>query len=103
MWIFFLILLIVFEGLADVLSKEYSLRTGWVWFIGALAAYVIGNIFWLFSLRRGAGLARGAEIFSVATAIAALLIGLFYYHEVVHPREIAGMVLGIIALALIVW
>lgn len=103
MWILFLLLLIVFEGIADVLAKNYSLHGGALYFAAAIAGYIAANIFWLFSLRTGAGLARGAVMFSVASAIAAVLLGLLLYRETVSARAVAGIFLGVISLVLIMY
>lgn len=103
MWIFFLLLLIVFEGVADILAKNYSLHAGLFYFVGAISAYVVANVFWLFALRNGAGLARGSIIFSVASAVTAVLLGLLLYRETVPLRGIAGIFLGIISLVLIMY
>lgn len=103
MWILPLGLLIVFELVADVLAKEWSLHGHAVRWIGAIAAYVIANTFWLIALRQGSGLARGAIIFSVATAIIAASLGLFLYKENLTRLQIIGVLIGIVSLVLIFW
>ena len=103
-WIFPLFLLIAFEILADIFAKEWSLR-GNVWYLalGALVCYIIGNSFWLLALKSGSGLARGAIIFCVATAIFTTLLGLWWYHERVSGIQLAGIIVGIISIILIFW
>jgi len=103
MWIIALSLLIVFEGLADIFSKEYSLNGSWQYWCLAISGYVIANAFWLFSIRRGSGLARGAVLFSIASAILAVLIGSLKYQEKIGKIEFIGMVIGVLAIALILW
>ncbi len=103
-WILPLSFLILFEIIADIFAKEWSLKTHlWYLAFGALASYVIANSFWLFALKNGSGLARGAIIFSVATAIIATLLGLFWYQEKVSNVQIAGIIAGIISIILIFW
>lgn len=102
-WIFFLSLLIIFEIIADILAKEWSLKTGLLWAVGAIIAYIIANTFWLFALKNGSGLARGAVIFSVATAIFASLIGIVFYKEELNKIQLIGIFFGIISLILIFW
>lgn len=102
-WIAPLLLLIVFEGLADVLAKEWSLYGKPIRWIGAIGAYVIANAFWLFALKQGSGLTRGALIFSVGSAILAVIIGLFLYKETLTKPELAGVIVGIVALILMFW
>ncbi len=101
-WILPLIGLIGFEVIADIFAKEYSLHGGWFWFC-AIACYVIGNSFWLYSIRHGAGLARGATIFSVSTAILATITGVYFFHEELRTYQLLGIALGVVALALIFW
>lgn len=101
-WVVPLIGLILFEIIADIFAKEYSLKGGWLWF-GAILCYVIANSFWLYSIKHGAGLARGATIFSVSTAVIATIIGVYFYKEELGTMQLTGIGLGIVALALIFW
>lgn len=102
-WLIPLAILIFFELIADVLAKNWSIKGGW-WIAGAsLLAYLIANTFWLFALRNGSGLGRGAIIFSLVSAIIALLLGIFLYQEKVTNPQIIGMVLGLISLVFIFW
>ncbi len=103
MWILPLTLLIVFELVADILAKEWSLHGTVIRWIGAIMAYVVANIFWLFALRNGSGLARGAVIFSVSTAVVAVILGIFLYKENINKIQIIGIILGTISLILIFW
>ena len=101
-WIIPLLVLIAFEVIADVFSKEYSLKGGWFWLL-AMLSYIIANTFWLYSIRHGSGLARGASIFAISTAILATIVGVYFYHEQLKTIQIAGIFTGIISLVLIFW
>lgn len=102
-WITPLILLIIFESFADIFAKEYSLKNSpWFW-VGAILLYVLANSFWLYAIKSGSGLARGAVLFSVASAILALFIGLVFYKEPFNSTQILGMVIGLVAIILILW
>jgi drug/metabolite transporter (DMT)-like permease len=103
LWIIPLSFLIAFEMIADVLAKEYSLKGYWYLWVAAILGYIVANSFWLYAIRHGSGLARGAIIFSVATGIIAILIGVYYYHESVSRTQFAGLILGIISITLIFW
>ena len=59
-WIIPLIFLILFEIVADIFAKEYSLKDHWYLWAGALLAYVVANMFWLWGIKSGSGLGRGA-------------------------------------------
>ena len=102
-WIVPLAILIFFEFVADVLAKKWSLLGGAVLAGGALAAYMLANTFWLFALKNGSGLARGATIFAVGSTVVAILIGIIMYHESVTRAQFVGMVLGIVSLVFIFW
>ncbi len=102
-WIFPLILLIFFEAIADIVSKEWALHGNWLRWTLAIVGYVVANAFWLFALRSGSGLAKGAAIFSVASAIIALILGVILYKENLTTVQLIGVGLGVISLALIFW
>ena len=102
-WIVPLSLLIIFEGLADIFAKNWSLqKTTWL-AIASLFFYLVANSFWLFALKNGSGLGRGAVIFSVSTAIIAVTLGILFYKESVSRLQMIGFLFGIISLVLIFW
>lgn len=102
-WILPLSLLIVFEIIADIFAKEWSLHGNAIRWIGAISSYVAANTFWLFALKNGSGLGRGAILFSVASAILAATIGFLFYKEQVSKIQLFGVAFGIISLVLIFW
>lgn len=97
----FLLGLIVFEIVADVFAKEYSLKPAPLRGVLALSFYVAANTSWLLSLRIKSALAQGANIFSVSTGIIAAVIGVWFYGEALEPRQYAGIALGAVSLALL--
>jgi multidrug transporter EmrE-like cation transporter len=102
-WIFPITLLIVFELIADIFSKEYALKGHWYLWVLAILGYIIANVFWLWSIRTGSGLARGAIIFAIGSAVMATILGLYFYGESTNKIQIAGMILGVLSLILIFW
>jgi drug/metabolite transporter (DMT)-like permease len=102
-WALPLSILILFEAVADVFAENWAIKGGLIVAIVAILSYCIGNIFWLFALRNGAGLGKGALIFSVVSAFFAILIGIFLYKEPVSRIQAVGMFLGLISLVLIFW
>ena len=96
-------LLITFELIADIFSKEYAIKGTWPYWVAALAGYIIANIFWLAAIRDGSGLARGAVIFSLGSEVVAVLIGVFFFKEHLYNNQIVGIVLGIVSLIIISW
>lgn len=102
-WIIFVSLLIFFEGLADIFAKNWSLSRNWWLAVASLLLYLTANSFWLFALKNGAGLGRGAIVFSVSSAIIAVTLSVFIYHESFSRLQFLGLALGIIALFFIFW
>jgi len=101
-WIIPLATVIVFELVADVFSKEWSLRDKWWLAAIGIVAYMASNVFWLVSLKDGAGLGRGVIIFSIASALVAAILGYFVYHEPVTVLQAVGAVIGIISIGFLV-
>lgn len=103
-WIIPLVILIFFELIADILAKKWSVENyPTLLAAGALFAYLLANTSWLYALKQGSGLARGAVVFSVASAILATGIGLLLYREEVSTIQLVGIMVGIIAIGLIFW
>lgn len=103
MWILFLLLLIGFEAVADILAKEWEIKSGAHRFILSIIGYVLANVFWLVALKYGAGLTRGAILFSVGSAILAIVIGLLMYKESLTALQMLGVGFGLVAIILLVW
>lgn len=102
-WIIPLSLLIVFELVADVFAKEYSLNNTYALWFAAIISYVIANAFWLNAIKNGSGLGKGAIIFSVASAVIATALSIFIYKEDVSRIQLVGMLLGLTSLIFIFW
>ncbi len=98
-WLYYLLLLVIFELLADVLAKQFAVSGKYVFALLSIVGFVAANTAWLISLRTGAQLSKGAVLFSVLSGIGAVLIGVFAYHEKTTPYQIIGLVLGIAAIA----
>ncbi len=102
-WIIPLFILVILEATADIISKTWQLRGGWVLASLALLTYIIANTFWLISLKNGAGLAKGAVLFSVFSAVLAVIIGVMFYKENITTVQLIGLILGIISITFIFW
>lgn len=100
-WIIPLLLLVVFESLADYISKTWSLKGGVALAVLALVGYVVANAFWLWALKSGAGLARGAVLFSVLSAVLAVALGFIVFKEDVGVRGYVGIAMGVVAIGLL--
>ncbi|MEK7556944.1 MAG: hypothetical protein AAB538_03125 [Patescibacteria group bacterium] len=102
-WIPLLALLIGFEAVADIFSKEYSIRGTWPYWVAGISCYIIANAFWLGAIRAGSGLTKGAMVFYVTSAVLSFVIGVIFYKEVLTRVQMVGIGLGVVALALIFW
>ncbi len=98
-WLYYLLLLVLFELAADVLAKQFAVSGKYVFAILSIIGFVVANTAWLVSLRTGAELGKGAVLFSVLSGIGAVAIGLLVYHEKATPYQFIGLVLGIAAIA----
>ena len=103
LWLGLLVLLIIAESVADIFAKEYSLQDKSIFLVGAFILYFVATGFWLWSIKSGSGLARGVIIFSLASTLVAIIIGWGFYHENLSMRQVAGMLIGVLALVLILW
>ncbi len=101
-WIIPLVLLVILEASADIVAKYFAITNKMYIAVGALLLYVVANIFWLIALKNGVSLATGAVIFSIASEVLAIFIGLLIYHEQISLMQGIGIILGIISLVLLV-
>ena len=102
-WVLPISFLIFFELIADFFSKEYSLKGGMFFWSLAILGYIIANSFWLYAVRHGSGLARGAIIFSVGSAVTAVVLGVFLFKEHLSITQAIGCLLGLVSLIFIFW
>ncbi len=98
-WFYYLLILVVFELIADILAKQFAISGKYVFAILSIVGFIAANTAWLISLRTGAELSKGAVLFSVLSGIGAVLIGVFVYHEKTTPFQVIGLILGIAAIA----
>ncbi|HET7638968.1 MAG TPA: SMR family transporter [Ktedonobacteraceae bacterium] len=98
-WLYFLLLLVAFELVADILAKQFSLNGKLIFAVLSILGFVAANLAWLVSLRTGAELSKGAVLFSVLSGIGAVLIGVLIYHEKANPYQLIGLALGVVAIA----
>jgi multidrug transporter EmrE-like cation transporter len=98
MWLWFILLLVSFELVADILAKQFGLTGKIIFGVLSILGFVLANLAWLLSLRNGAALSKGSVIFSALSGVGAVLIGLLVYHEKVTPCQLIGVVLGIAAI-----
>ena len=98
LWMVYLLALVAFEVVADVLAKHFALNGRLFFGVFSLCGYILANIAWLISLRSGGTLSRGSVIFSALNGVIAVVLGLFVFHEKASPNQLIGMVLGLAAI-----
>lgn len=89
--------------IADIFAKNWSIKGGWLLAGASLLSFLLANTFWLFALKNGSGLGKGAIIFSISSAIIAIVLGIFFYKEDLSNMQMIGVFLGIISLIFIFW
>lgn len=60
---------------------------------------IAANTAWLISLRTGAELGKGAVLFSVLSAIGAVVVAYVLYNEKINVYQAIGLILGVISIA----
>ena len=97
-WLYFLLLLVAFELIADILAKQFALSGKYLFAALSIMGFVAANVAWLVSLRTGAQLGKGAVLFSVLSAIGAVVVAIVLYHEKITLYQGIGLLLGVAAL-----
>ncbi|GHO54782.1 EamA family transporter [Ktedonobacter robiniae] len=98
-WLWFLLLLVAFELIADILAKQFALSGKYAFAVLSIIGFIAANTAWLISLRTGAELGKGAVLFSVLSAIGALIVAYVLYNEKVNIYQVIGLILGVISIA----
>jgi multidrug transporter EmrE-like cation transporter len=97
-WLTFVLILVVFELIADVLAKQFALNGKPFIAVLSILGYVAANIAWIISLRNGGELGKGAILFAALSGIIAVVIGVLVYRVKASPYQFIGMGLGIMAI-----
>jgi small multidrug resistance pump len=87
---------------ASAALRAYVGGTGWGMLGGALLLYSLGNLM-MVRLMRESGMAIAISVSAVLQLVAATLIAVLLFAERPMPLQWAGIVLGVVAVALIVW
>jgi multidrug transporter EmrE-like cation transporter len=91
---------LVFEVVADILLKKWSLNAKtWALVIG-LGLYFIGTVFWAFSLRHEV-LSKAVSIFTVLNLVLVVLAGVIVFDDHLTTANKIGVALGICSVILL--
>lgn len=91
---------VVFEIVADVLLKRWSIENRWPVLAGGLLLYFIGTVFWAYSLRYEQ-LSRAIVIFTVVNLVVISLVGVLLFDEKLSLWNKAGIGLGVVSVLLL--
>lgn len=91
----------VFLGAASA-SRAYVANPVLVTLLGALALYTIGNLMML-KLMRETGMSVAISISAIGQLVLVNLVAMSFFGERPNGTQLAGIGLGILAMALILW
>lgn len=87
---------------ANSVLRAYAGSGALLTLMAALGFFLVGNLM-MVRLMRESGLALAVSISSVVQLVALALIGVLWFGEKLTGLQMAGVVLGIVAVALIAW
>jgi glucose uptake protein len=87
---------------ANSVLRAYAGSGAWPTLVLALGFFLVGNLM-MVRLMRESGLALAVSISSVVQLVALALIGVLWFGERLTGLQTAGVVLGIVAVAMIAW
>ena len=87
---------------ANAALKTYAASGGFALLVGALALFSVGN-FLMVRVMRENGLGLTIALSLIFQLIAITLMAVVWFGERPSPLQIAGLVLGVIAVSMIVW
>ena len=88
--------------LANSLLKTYATGQKPVYLVAALAAFCLGN-FLMVKVMQGNGLGLALALSLVFQLVAVTLIAFVFFQERPSSLQLAGVVLGIVSIAMIAW
>jgi drug/metabolite transporter (DMT)-like permease len=87
---------------ANSVLRTYAGSGWWPTLLGALLLFSLGNVM-MVRLMRESGLALAISISSVAQLVLISGVAFLYFGERPSGMQLAGMALGVVAVALIAW
>lgn len=87
---------------ANGVLKAYAQSGGWLVLTAALALFCVGNTL-MVQVMRGSGLGLAIALSAVFQLLAITAMAVVVFGERPSPMQMAGMALGVVAVALIAW
>ena len=87
---------------ANATLKTYAVKGGPLLLVGALALFCLGN--WIMvQVMRGSGLGLAISLSAIFQLLAITAMAIVVFHERPTGLQMAGMALGVVAVAMIAW
>lgn len=87
---------------ANAVLKTYAIKGGWPVLVGALALFCVGN--WLMvQVMRANGLGLAIALSAIFQLVAISVMAIVVFGERPTGLQLAGMALGVVAVAMIAW
>lgn len=87
---------------ASATLRHYIDDSRWPILLGALALYTLGNLM-MVRLMRESGMTVAISLSAVLQLVLAAAVGLLLFHERPTTLQLAGIALGVVSVALILW
>lgn len=87
-------------ALGDLLSKKVVMAPSVPLFLWMLASYLTGSLLWLPALSLRKDLSTTGAMWSMLAILATAGTGVFYYGEKMPAKNVAGLVLALVAIYL---
>lgn len=91
---------VIFEIIADVLFKYWSLNNRLILLVTGTSLYTIGTLLWAYTLRYET-LTVTVMIFSIGNLVGASIFGIFWFNEQLTTQQYIGILLGFISVMLL--
>lgn len=87
---------------ANGVLKTYAVQGGWLTLTAALALFCVGNTL-MVQVMRANGLGLAISLSAVFQLVAISAMAMVVFGERPSPLQLAGMVLGVVAVMMIAW
>ncbi len=96
-----LLVSVAFFAVGEYFSKKFALGPSWQYVLLILTAYILGTLAWLPAILQKNQLSVTGTIWSVLSVLATISIGILIFKEHLNALQITGLILAIVALALL--
>lgn len=91
---------VILEIIADIMFKSWSASNNNIVLVIGLAIFLVGTVFWAFSLRHEY-LSKAIAIFTILNLVVISLVGVLYFKENLSTTNKIGIALGVVSVILL--